>query len=291
MVVVSLLIGLVIGGAAALFVGGGGGDEPEAPATTTDITRDGDRRREAAAELPDLVEPVRPDQATDPERAIQSFLSLEATGEWEASYEFLTEDLRTVAFTSPAAWVAAHANFPTVTGYRLDGVTVDEDGERATAETLTGFDAKLDPVLGLVAARGRSDWTLESEGDVWRVNVADLAAGNTFLYPASDGAEVTARRWVDARVACEDTTDLQAGLIGSPLLADELCNEDQNEPVEIGAVSSLSDSADTSTLQSEFGPQVFAWARTVEVEAETPLIAVLGPIDNEWRVVAVLPSR
>ena len=286
---VSLVIGLLIGGAVAAFVGGGGRDEPEAPATTSDITRDGDP--EAAAELPELVEPVRPEQATDPELAIQSFLSLEATGEWEASYEFLTEDLRTVAFTSPAAWVAAHADFPTVTGYRLDGVSVDEDGERATARTLTGFDAKLDPVLGLVAARGRSDWLLESEGDVWRVNVADLAAGNTFLYPASDGAEVTARRWVDARVACEDTTDLQAGLIGSPVLAEQLCNEDQDEPVEIGAVSSLSDSADTSTLQSEFGPQVFAWGRTVEVEAETPLIAVLGPIDNEWRVVAVLPSR
>ncbi|MEE8601818.1 hypothetical protein [Euzebya tangerina] len=283
--ILALLAGLAIGVAAALVITGSGGDS-DTPAATSETTRDGDP--EALAELPEPREPVTPEAADDPESALASFLTLEAAGEWEASYEFLTDDLRSTTYPSPAEWVSAHADFPTVTGYRIDDVTEGEDGTTATVATLTGFQAGLDPVLGLVAARGRSTWQLQQDGDVWRVNVAENT--NTFLYPASDGAETTVRRWVDARVACEDSSALEQGLIGSPSLAEQLCTEEQDGTVGIGDVASLPDSADTSTLVSEFGPQVFTWARTVSVDAATPLTAVLGPVGEEWRVVAVLPG-
>lgn len=210
--------------------------------------------------------------------------------DWDASYEFLTPELMEAQFTTPAVWVSQHANFPTVTGYEIEDVQTDEGGDTARALTLTGFEAKLDPVLGLVPFRGRTTWALRQTDDgLWRVNVAETE--NQPLYPNSEGAAETARAWVDARVACEDAADLQEGLVGSSSQAELLCSEDQDETVEIGTVGPLTDSADTEPLIAAFGPGVFGWARTVRVESATPIIAVLAPIGAEWKVVAVLPAR
>ena len=53
----------------------------------------------------------------------------------------------------------------------------------------------------------------------------------------------------------------------------------------------LADSARTAILLSEFGPAVFGWGRAIDVEAATPFTLVLGPLGEEWRVVAVLPAQ
>lgn len=286
----AVLVGLVIGvGAAALFFRQPDSDPPaeEPAALTGSETRDGDA--EAAAELPEPDQPVEPDDATDPETALRSYLANEASGDWEASYQFLTPELREVAYSSPAFWVASHADFPTVTGYRIDDVQTDEQAGTATVSTLTGFEPKLDPVLGLVAARGRSQWALEQNDEgLWRVNVAEST--NRPLFPDSSGAAEAVRAWVDARVACEETTEMESGLVGNPAQARLLCEEAQDPPVEIGPIGPLTDSADTAPLLAEFGPEVFNWARTARVDAATPIEAVLAPIGTEWRVVAVLPG-
>lgn len=289
LVVGALIVGLAVGlGVAALLRPSDdatAGAEPVA--TTGSETRDGDA--EATAELPVPDDPIPASEGTDPETALRGYLANEAAGEWEESYAFLTADLREVAYPSAAVWVNAHAGFPTVTAYRVDDVVTGDDGT-ATVTTLTGFEPELDPVLGLVPARGRSTWALE-EGDdgLWRVDVAQST--NQPLYPDSAGAAEALRAWVDARVACEDTTALESGLIGNPALARLLCEEDQAEPVEIGPIGPLTDSGDVAPLLAEFGPEVFSWARTATVEATTPIEAVLAPIGTDWRVVAVLPGR
>lgn len=282
----ALAIGLAVGLGAAFLLAGGGDDEPEVAATTGDLTRDGDP--DAGADLPDADPLGDPAEATDPEAALRGFLAAEAAGEWEVSYDYLTDDLREAVYTTPAAWVRAHADIPRVTAYELEDVVLDEENGLATIRTLTGFDPVIDPVLGLVAARGRTEWTLEvdADADLWRVNTNGTT--NQPLYPSSDGAEGSARAWVDARVACEDSTDLEAGLVGSRTLASMLCDEDQPDEVAVGPISSLADSAESATLLSQFGPEVFGWARTAVVEATTPFTVVLGPVGEEWRVVAVL---
>lgn len=294
---VAVLIGLVVGvGAAALLFRGSDGDagtqqetitQPTGPLTASE-TRDNDS--DATASLPDPDPPVPAEDATDPETALRSYLAHEAAGDWEASYEFLTPELREVAYASPAFWVSSHSNFPTVTGYRIDDVEIDEEAGTARVSTLTGFEPKLDPVLGLVAARGRSEWALaETDEGLWRVNVAETT--NRQLFPDSKGAAEAVRAWVDARVACAETAEMESGLVGNPAQARLLCEEDQDAPVDIGPIGSLADSADSASLVAEFGPEVFNWARTARVDATTPIEAILAPIGSEWRVVAVLPGR
>ncbi|CAN5250321.1 hypothetical protein BH23ACT9_BH23ACT9_38030 [soil metagenome] len=284
LVVIALVLGLGAGFGAAFLLGGDDGSSA-APAPAVDRTRDGDP--EALADLPDPDPVADAADATDPEAALRGFLAAEAAGEWEVSYDFLIEPLRELTYTSPAAWIRAHADFPQVTGYRIDEVVLDEEAGRATVRTLTGFEPVIDPVLGLVAARGRTDWTLQQDEDgLWRVNAAE--SENRPLYPAADGAEVTARRWVDARVACDDTTALEGRVIGTRALADRLCEEDQDDEVVITDLSSLTDSSETTALISEFGPEVFTWSRTVIVRAASPFTLVLGPLGDQWVVVGVL---
>lgn len=289
LLVIALVLGLGAGFGAALLLrgddGSGGAEEPVT--TAADL---GDVDPEATAELPEPDPLLDPAEATDPESALRGFLAAEATGEWEASYEFLPTALRETAYPSAAAWVQAHADFPTVTAYRIDEVAVDEETGRARITTLTGFEPVVDPVRGLVAARGRTEWVVEAEDDGrWYVDASQTA--NQPLYPDAAPAVDTARSWVDARTACEDTGDLEAGLIGTRALATALCDEPQDEPVAIGEVQVLADSARTAILLSEFGPAVFGWGRTVDVEAATPFTLVLGPLGEEWRVVAVLPAQ
>lgn len=283
LVIAALVVGLGVGlSLAGVF---GGGDDPVAstPVTTSASSRDGDP--EAAAELPPPDTGITAADAADPEQALRGFLAAEASGDWEASYEFLSSGSLT-AYPSAALWVNAHADFPRITGYRVDDVADDGTGT-ARVETLTGFDPVIDPVIGLVAARGRSTWTLVEEEGLWRVETT--ATENRPLYPSQEGASDAARQWVDARVACQDTSALEARIVGAPVLASQLCEEDQPATVEVGDVRSLADADGTTALLSEYGPDVYAWARVAPVQSTTPLLLVLGPVGEEWQVVGILP--
>lgn len=284
-VVVALVVGLGIGLGAALLLG----DDPapvERPVATGDRDRDGDP--EAAADLPavESVDVTAVDR-DDPRATLEAFLSAEATGEWEASYELISQAARDLSYPNAALWVNAHADFPTVTGYRIDDVE-EVDADTVRVETLTGFEPVLDPVIGLVPARGRTTWTLaRGEDGSFAVEVA--ATENRPLYPSSEGADQAARQWVDARVSCADTTALEADLVGSPSLAQALCDDEQPEEVAVGPVRSLTDADGVSGLLSEYGPEVFSWARVAPVDAAQPLLLVLAPVGEDWQVVAALP--
>jgi hypothetical protein len=280
MVVVALVVGLVLGLGAAWLLGrsdaGGDGGATAAAATPAAGASAGDEA-DLAASLPDPDPLVDIAEATTAEAGLRGFLAAEAAGDWEASWAFLTPAQQEVAY-------------PTAARYRVDEVVVDEAAGTATARTLTAFDPVIDPVLGLVAARGRTAWSLErAEDGTWRVDPSGTV--NTPLYPEPAAAVDAARRWVDARVACEDAGDLEAGsVVGSPALADGLCAEDQPAVVDLGPVGALADSAAASALLSRYGPEVFGWAATVPVAAATPFTAVLGPLGDDWVVVGVLPG-
>jgi hypothetical protein len=286
-IVLAVLLGLAAGVIGALLLSRDGGAAPSQSVASDAESTAGDP--EALADLPPLRDPIGVEEATDPETALAGFLTAEATGEWEESFAFLTPEQQEVAFRSAAEWVAAHADFPDVTGYRIDDVRVDDQAGTASVTTLTGFDPVLDPVIGLVAARGRTTWRLEQvEDGTWRVDPS--ATQNQPLYPDASSAAEVVRRWVDGRMACEDTSDLEQGLIGSPVLAQGLCDEPQDEPVAIGEIGRLSDSARTTSLLSDFGPEVYGWARTARVDAATPFQVVLAPLGEDWRVVGIIPA-
>lgn len=57
----------------------------------------------------------------------------------------------------------------------------------------------------------------------------------------------------------------------------------------VGIALLLSGGDGATSLLAEFGPEVFAWARIVPVQAATPLQVVLGPVGEAWQVVGVLP--
>ena len=287
---VALVLGVVIGVGVALLLGGddgGGADQPESVATQSG---DAPPAEEALAELPPVDEAIAPEDATDPETALRGFLGAEARGDWEDSYAFLTDAVTEALYRSPAAWVAAHAEFPNVVGYRIDEVTVDEEAGSATVDTLTGYEPALDS-RGLVAARGLTSWVVvEVDDGTWRVDIQ--SSENRPLHPEPDAAaEQVVRDWVDARVACEDTAELEAALIGFPAQASLLCDEEQPDAVEVGPLGPLPDSGDTQALLAEFGPPVFTWARTARVDAATPIEVVIGPLGDAWRIVGVLPAR
>jgi hypothetical protein len=286
-VVLALVLGLAAGLGAALFLGRGG-DDPAPAAPTSDAPGAGDRE-DLLAELPEPDPLIDVADATDAEAGLRGFLAAEAAREWERSWTFLAPEQQEVAYPTPALWVSQHANVPTITGYRVDEVTADEEAGTATATTLTAFEAKLDPVLGLVPGRGRTSWSLVRADDgTWRVD--PTATRSQPLYPDDDGAAGAAQAWVDARTSCEDPGEVEADLVGSPALAELLCDEEQPADLEVGPVGTLEDSAATSALLARFGPEVFSWARQVRVEAATPLLVVLGPVGLEWRVVGVLPA-
>lgn len=284
LVVIALVVGLAVGlGLAALLARGGDDEaaqsEPQSGGVVDAVDPD------LTAELPP-ADPVIPiEDATTAEAAIRGFLAAEAAGEWETSYDFLPDAVQQTAFTSPAAWVNQHADLPTITGYRVDEVVADDVAGTATADTLVAYDAVLDPVIGLVPARSKVTWTLQqAEDGTWRIGEQQ----GTPLYPDSSAAAEVAREWVDAKVACEDATGFEADAVGAPSLGEALCTEDQPEVVEIGTIGPLVDSSETAPLISEFGAEVFAWARTARVEATTPFLVVMGPVGLEWRVVGVI---
>lgn len=283
----ALLLGLAIGLGATVLLDGSQptptqseNEEGNPPAATNPASED-----ESRAELPAPDTVVPADRATDPETAIRGYLAAEAAMDWETSYAFLTAELREVAYPTAAVWVAAHADFPSVAAYRIEEVTVE--GSEATVRTLTGFRPALDRVIGLVAARGRTTWVLRQESDgLWRVDTT--SSENMPLYPSEEGVEESVRAWLEARVACEDSSHLEEGLIGVPALADALCGETQPADIVVGGPRALSSADDTAALLNAWGPEVFAWARAVEIGAASPFDAIVAPLGEDWRVVAIL---
>ena len=282
LIALTLVVGLAIGlGVARLLSGGDSGDDRPSVA---DLDLPGSPTPNGAEDQPSAPAPPASDQvasvesATSPQAAVEGFLTAEALRDFEASYPFLSQTDH-VAYTTPALWVAAHAEFPAVTGFEVEAVT------DATVVTVTAFQSTLDPVLGLIPARARGTWqTIEQDGG-WRVSYLDSTIQP--LYPSDDGVAPAAESWATARLACGTQAEAEGGLLGAPDLAEELC-EAEGE-LTLGPVGVLRDGTETTALLSAFGPEVFTWARVVPIEAPVPMQIVLAPIADAWQVFAILP--
>jgi hypothetical protein len=252
---------------------------PVTPSATGGMGRAGDP--DALAALPELGQPLAPDQATSPEQAVTGFLTAEAKGDFAGSYRFLASaDHET--FSSAASWVQSHGSFPVVTGFKIEGAVPEGEGVRVT--TLTGYQPGLDEILGLVTARARSDWLTVRENGVWRIVFSK--SGDRPLYPGDAAAAAVARQWAERRIACEPTDDLEASLKGSPVLAKSLCKGKGD--LKLGGASALSQLDDVTPFVSAYGPSVFTWARTVPIISPQPMRLVLAPVGADWKVIGVI---
>lgn len=281
-VAVTLIVGLAAGlGIARLL---SSGDGPDDRSSVTDLDLPGSPAPDQAQDQPSAPAPpasdaaVPLDSATSPQAAVEGFLTAEALGDFEASYPFLSESDH-VAYSTPALWVAAHADFPVVAGFEVERVT------DATVVTVTAYRSMLDPVLGLIPARARGTWTTVEEDGGWRVSYRESTVQP--LYPSDEGVVAAAESWASARLDCRAEGEAEGGLLGAPGLAEELC-EAEGE-LALGPVGVLQDGTETTALLSAYGPEVFTWARMVPVEAPVPMQVVLAPVADAWQVFAVLP--
>jgi len=281
-VALTLVVGLALGlGAARLLSGGGDGDDRRSVA---DLDLPGGPAPDDAGEQASAPAPPSSDQAlavedaTSPQAAVEGFLTAEALGDFEASYAFLSQTDR-VAYATPALWVAAHRDFPLVTGFEVEAVT------DATVTTLTAYRSTLDPVLGLIPARARGTWaTVEQDGG-WRVSFQDSTIQP--LYPSDEGVAAAAQTWASAALECRAEAQVEGVLLGAPGLAAELC--DAEGELALGPVGVLTDGTETTALLSAFGPEVFTWARVVPMEGPIAMQVVLAPVEDIWQVFSVLP--
>ncbi len=269
-VALALVGGLALGLAASRLLTAEPGPDPSPSVDTLDLpTAPVD-----TAPPPPTGDPVPIEQATSPGAAVEGFLAAEARGDFVSSYAFLSAADR-AAYPTPAAWVAAHAELPPITGYAVEEVRDDE------VVTLLALRSTLDQVVGLIPARSRATWQAAEEDGGWRVLYGSSTTSP--LYPPDDGVAAAVQQWAEARQQCS-TAD---PLIGMPTLADSLCNAAGE--LLLGTPGVLPDSPQTTPLLNAYGPEVFTWARVVPIAEPVEMLAVVGPIADEWQVIGILP--
>lgn len=276
----TLAVGLALGlGVAALLAGVGPSAAPSVSALDLPARDGADGPGAVAPAPPEPGDAVPVAEATSPEAAVRGFLTAEALGDFEASYAFLNATDRRTRWTSPAAWTAAHAQLPPVTGFEIEKVS------ESTVTTVTALDSRLDPVLGLVPARARGTWRAVEEEGGWRVAFSESVLQP--LYPSDEGAADAARTWVASRQAdCGTQGQADAPLLGNRGLAQSLC-EAEGEAA-LGPAGVLPDGPSTTPLLDAYGPEVFTWARVVPVTAPVAADIVVAPVDDTWQVIGIL---
>ena len=253
--VVVLAFGLGVGGTAAVAARDGGA----APAATTTTTTAPTTVTDAA---PRTVE------ATTPEEAVRGFLDAEQAGDYERSYDFLSDADR-AAFGTAAGWVAAHADLvPPIEGYDLVADTT----------AVVRYTPSLDTIVGLVPARATVTWAV-SDGEAFGISLEGTTSQPEL--PSADGATTAVQAWVDG---CADPArEWDGDLLGSPSLAEGLCEGTAGAPTTLGP-------AEGAPFSAAFGVEVSAWARVVPVDGPVPLRAVVAPLGDDWVVVGVLAT-
>lgn len=226
---------------------------------------------------------IDPSAATTPALAVEGFLLEESLGAFERSYGFLSEADRE-EFSSPAAWIAGHADLLPLTGYVI--TDVGEGDDEVAVEAVTTYRASLDPVIGLTPGRARSRWTAVAEDGEWRVHLA----GSTLdaVYPAEEDVAGVVRAWAEARQACQTPApgEYAGGLDGLPTLAAQLC--DAEGELELSEPTLLSDGFDTTSLLAAYGPEVYGWARVVVIRSPVEMGVVAAPIGDQWQVMGIV---
>jgi hypothetical protein len=206
-------------------------------------------------------------------------LQAEAAGDTGASFLLLSAGDR-AEHDSPAKWVRDHASLPTIRAYRLGAV--DTANDKTTVAVSLDLQPVLDFVSGDVPAHADGEFVAVPEGDAWYVSLADSTT--TAAWPTDQGATDATTTWVAARQRCETANEFES-LVGSPVLADQLCHS--TDTVSVDTPQRLQ-SSDSSAVVAAFGDQSTVWARVVTVGGGHPLRAVLAPLGDSWIVIGVL---
>lgn len=279
------MLGLLVGVAIAVLVPRllDDGDDVAGEAATISEARRSLDEADGPVDAPaDLLEdgPVPPGAgAGSAEAAVTGFLDAEAASDFETSFGFLSAQDRQL-YGSPAGWEASHADvFPPVVSYE-----VEEAGLDAVITTVV-FEPGLDPVTGLTPGQARITWDVPvgPEGDMGVALETSLIEA---LHPAEEGAVDAARLWADDRRACETPSNERDGLIGTPGLAQQLC--DAEGSITLGEPRGLDD-LEATPFFTAFGAEAVSASRVVRISGPAELGAVLAPIGDQWSVIGVVP--
>lgn len=232
--------------------------------------------------LPDDVPIPAGAGAASPEEAVTGFLDAEMATDFETSFGHLS-DAERAGYGSPAGWVSAHADVvPPVVEYEIIEQSAVEAGRETVVAQVT-FEPGLDKVVGLTPGEAIVRWDVVEGADGWGVSVETSVLDPQ--YPSDDGVVPAAREWVDARRQCRAPDNEHGGLVGSPALADTLCDAGA---VDVGEPQALDDVAGQPVFTA-FGPEAVTAARFVRVDGAVDLGLVLVPIGSQWTVIGVLP--
>jgi hypothetical protein len=232
---------------------------------------------------------ARPVAAASASEAVQRFLRANAEQDFATSFALLDEasqkDHQTVA-----AWTAAQADRPPVTGVTVTG---ERRGAGGTVEVTANVThpAAVDPFAGLTPGRTVEVWRAHREGGRWRV-AADPVSARTLL-PGDAAASDTVQSWVDRLARCDrdGAAAVQAGaeLYGPADLAGAPCQE--HGAWKAAASRGFDAAADPQPYLSAFGPDVQTWARLVPVQGpRTRFAVVVAPLGDAWRVLGLDPA-
>ena len=93
-----------------------------------------------------------------------------------------------------------------------------------------------------------------------------------------------AERWAAARQQCRTEGEYQGSLLGSPVLAEQLCGLAGQL---VAAPPAPLDEAMTTSVVAAFGPGAVAATRTVGLHGASDLAVVTAPFGDDWVVVGV----
>jgi hypothetical protein len=260
------------------------GDDAGTPAANRTVAGEVDSPGDLLAE--DL--PVPPGAgAESAEAAVAGFLEAEQAGDFETSFGYL-DDAGRAAYASPAGWVSDHANvLPTILDHELGERVPVADGRETVTATLR-LEPGLDQVVGLTPGEAVVRWDVVQGVDGW--GIALETSPFEPVWPDAQGAVPAARAWAQARQRCESPANERTGLVGSPALADTLC--DARGGLDVGAPEAL-DEVTGQSVFTAFGPEALTVARLVRIsgtaELTSGLAVVLVPIGDDWTVIGVLP--
>lgn len=260
---------------------GAGGSEPATTGEADDVARD------VEAGAGSDIEPVDPEEATDAETAVASFLAAEVRRDFAASFAMLTTNVQQRVGDSPQRWRAEHRELPVVTGFEI--VEVAPDGE-PQVRTVLALDSTLDPVVGLVPARAEAVWVVEETAEGFRVNFD--ASTLRPLYPDEGPARDVALEWARRLQTGGDVSELEGveRLYGPSRLRAAVA--ESTGQFDAGAPLALPPDGGSRDLVAAFGADVVGWGRAVPLGgATTQVTVVLAPIDDEWRVIGLFEPR
>lgn len=222
-------------------------------------------------------------QNPEPVRIVERFLTAEIAGDFEASFELLSEADQEAA-GGVEGWVAEHyLVVPPIIGFRLTADSVE--GTKAEVLARLSLQAELDQLVGLIPGDAEANWVLvEAPAGEWRVAFTESRVDPVFLDDATASSAVM--EWGSTRQSCQPQEDGDLALLGFPTLADPLCGATGR--VTVSAPTRLEDAADAAPFLAAFGPEVGIWARVVEVQTPIALRVVVAPVGDRWVVIGVL---